>query len=260
MNHKRVITAAMAVCAVFSCPVQTASAASYIVESFDNTKEIECLVYQPYDDAGRLVISMNEDMRTFVTVKQLSEEKEYFLFYDAEMNAGETTYTMPLEAGTYEITIGVPYAKNSTKIIEHTETITIENPDFNLDLQSTMYHYTLWRTENVLEAPLLLDDYSEDDAEGNISVYRAFEFQQVSSVKGDINADGIVDITDASVVLSVYARRAAGISVDEYTQEELALGDVDGNEFVDISDTSFILTYYARRAAGIETTWESVVS
>ena len=258
MNRCKIIAAFSAACTGFGVSALISDAASYIVETFDTVVEEECLEYQPYDDAGKLVISLNQDMRTYVTVKQLSQEKEYYLFYDLDLSAGETTYVLPLEAGDYEVTIGVPYAGSSKKIMEYKKSITIENPDFHLDLQSTMYHYTLWRTEEPVEAPVLLQENSSE-TDGVRSVYQALEFQQVSALTGDANEDGMVDIADASIALSVYAKRAAGLTIDEYSEAQLNAADVNGSSVVDIADASAILSYYAQNAAGLTPTWDSII-
>lgn len=238
------------------CFTQPVAAASYIVETFDTVIDEQCLEYQPYDDAGKLVISLNQDMHTYVTVKQLSQEKESYLFYDLDLNVGETTYVMPLEAGDYEVTIGVPYANNSKQIVEYAETITIENPDFNLDLQSTMYHYTLWRTEKTVEAPVLLQK-SNTETDGIRSVYRAFQFQQISTVKGDVNEDGVISVEDAVLVLTYYAKQSAGLHPDtDSIFHAISYGDIDENDTISVEDAVAVLTYYARQSAGLHPDWK----
>ena len=243
-----------------SCLVQTAAAASssYIVETFDTVVEESCLEYQPYDDAGKLVISLNQDMRTYVTVKQLSQEKEFYVFYDLDLQDGETTYVMPLEAGEYEVTIGVPYTKNSEKIMEHTETITIENPDFNLDLQSTTYHYTLWKTEKALESPALLEENKTEQNQVN-TVYQAYQFQQVSGLKGDVDEDGMVSVNDAVMLLTYYAKSSAGLQPNkDATYQSIFNGDIDGDKLISVNDAVAVLTYYAKSSAGLKPDWSNL--
>lgn len=62
-------------------------------------------------------------------------------------------------------------------------------------------------------------------------------------VKGDMNGDGNVDITDVMAACKVLARKTAGIPP---TAEELARGDLDGLDGVTISDVMAICKILAR--------------
>ncbi len=75
---------------------------------------------------------------------------------------------------------------------------------------------------------------------------------------GDIDSDGIVDSSDASIALSYYAQSSTG-AIDEIDEDILSRGDVDRNESMDSSDASFILRYYAENAVGAEPDWEEMV-
>ena len=181
-----------------------------------------------------------------------------FRSYDLDLQDGETTYVMPLEAGEYEITIGVPYTKNSEKIMEHTETITIENPDFNLDLQSTTYHYTLWKTEKALESPALLEENKTEQNQVN-TVYQAYQFQQVSGLKGDVDEDGMVSVNDAVMLLTYYAKSSAGLQPNkDATYQSIFNGDIDGDNLISVNDAVAVLTYYAKSSAGLKPDWSDL--
>ena len=69
---------------------------------------------------------------------------------------------------------------------------------------------------------------------------------------GDADGNGSVDISDAVLVLKVYAQKAADLTPDEgYT-------DTDGDGVTEIGDASAILTYYAMSAADIPVSWEDI--
>lgn len=69
---------------------------------------------------------------------------------------------------------------------------------------------------------------------------------------GDADGNGSVDISDAVLVLKVYAQKAADLTLDEgYT-------DTDGDGVTEIGDASAILTYYAMSAADIPVSWEDI--
>lgn len=76
---------------------------------------------------------------------------------------------------------------------------------------------------------------------------------------GDIDGSASIDLSDASAVLSVYAQNAAGLTLDGYTDAQLAAADVNGDGISDLGDASCILSYYAKNAAGLNPTWEEIL-
>ena len=77
--------------------------------------------------------------------------------------------------------------------------------------------------------------------------------------KGNINGDEAVDISDATIGLTIYANIAAGLDVSDYTEAQISAADIDGDGAITITDVTFILTYYAQTAAGIETSWDAIL-
>ena len=90
---------------------------------------------------------------------------------------------------------------------------------------------------------------------------------------GDINFDGTVDASDASAVLTYYAKSSTGYdkSLEDYIKEEYPdidpdlfiaarvygkFGDINSDDVVDATDASAILTYYAKSSTGYEGTLE----
>lgn len=76
---------------------------------------------------------------------------------------------------------------------------------------------------------------------------------------GDVNEDGVIDISDATLVLQYYAETAVGL-VPDIANFKSENADVDGNGIIDITDATLILTYYARYASGLDVSWESLLS
>ncbi|MGN0631889.1 MAG: dockerin type I domain-containing protein [Ruminococcus sp.] len=76
---------------------------------------------------------------------------------------------------------------------------------------------------------------------------------------GDINGDKAADVSDATIVLNLYANQAAGLDISKYTQQQITAADVDGNGTVGTSDASYILTYYAQYGAGLNPIWEQIL-
>ena len=72
---------------------------------------------------------------------------------------------------------------------------------------------------------------------------------------GDINEDGVVDVEDAVLVLTAYAKKAAGRE-NSLRYWQLIQGDVNGTlDDLTVEDAVTILTYYAKQAAGQEATF-----
>lgn len=78
------------------------------------------------------------------------------------------------------------------------------------------------------------------------------------SGKGDVNLDGAIDASDASIVLTYYANNSVG---KEYkmSERQINCSDVDSNSSVNSLDASYILTYYAMNATGQNPKWENII-
>ncbi len=75
-----------------------------------------------------------------------------------------------------------------------------------------------------------------------------------AGAKGDVNANSLIDISDATLVLTHYAQTAAGMG-GSLSEAQLKAGDTDGDSSITISDATAILRYYAEKAAGLNPTW-----
>lgn len=75
----------------------------------------------------------------------------------------------------------------------------------------------------------------------------------VSDIKaGDADGDGIVNASDASLILSFYADMSSGVDVDKNDNYKYILlgGDYDASSLIDSTDASSILAYYAEVSSG----------
>ncbi|MBQ8514787.1 MAG: hypothetical protein IJ496_05260 [Ruminococcus sp.] len=81
----------------------------------------------------------------------------------------------------------------------------------------------------------------------DLDVMRA-EFDAVS----DVNQDGVVDLSDASLVLTMYAQKGAGLESAVPLQQSANVdADVNGDGVVGLSDATAVLTQYTRNCAGL---------
>ncbi|MDE5765221.1 MAG: hypothetical protein K2I00_09725 [Ruminococcus sp.] len=77
--------------------------------------------------------------------------------------------------------------------------------------------------------------------EGNKPKYFIGENYDKEVQKGDVNCDGKIDASDASLVLQAYSSLSTGGT----TYLSSSLADWDNNGMIDSSDASFILSKYA---------------
>ncbi len=88
----------------------------------------------------------------------------------------------------------------------------------------------------------------------NISQYDGLEYTfNASEDMGDVDNDGAVNSSDASMVLAEYALTATG-NAPTFDENEILAADVNSDGSVDSSDASSILSYYAYVATGGECT------
>lgn len=65
---------------------------------------------------------------------------------------------------------------------------------------------------------------------------------------GDADANGVVDLSDATYALTVYASNSAGLSINSVNA---LAADADRNGEVDLTDAATVLEYYAMSSAGL---------
>lgn len=68
---------------------------------------------------------------------------------------------------------------------------------------------------------------------------------------GDVDNNGTIDISDAALVLTYYAKQAAGIAAENFTSIQIKAADINMDGNADISDAAEILSIYALNAAEI---------
>ena len=77
-----------------------------------------------------------------------------------------------------------------------------------------------------------------------------------TNLKGDLNSDGVIDVSDAVEILTYYAKKCANCDVS-LSEEQLQCADINGDGMLSVEDAVGVLTYYAKSAAGLEPTWDT---
>ena len=115
------------------------------------------------------------------------------------------------------------------------------------------------------ENPLLHDIFTNfaDDKDGKNMEAWVFtkgieqgyiEITEAKPITGDLNGDGILDASDASILLMKYAQYSIGAATP--TEEDLALSDVNKDGMIDAIDASWLLAYYAAVSTGKELSFD----
>lgn len=76
---------------------------------------------------------------------------------------------------------------------------------------------------------------------------------------GDFDGNDSIDVDDAVSVLTFYAKTAAGVAVEDLSDEQLYAADIDTDGSITVQDAVYILTYYAQTSAGLEPSWEDIL-
>lgn len=76
---------------------------------------------------------------------------------------------------------------------------------------------------------------------------------------GDFDGNDSIDVDDAVSVLTFYAKAAAGVAVDDLSDEQFNAADIDTDGSISVQDAVYILTYYAQTSAGLEPSWEDIL-
>lgn len=76
---------------------------------------------------------------------------------------------------------------------------------------------------------------------------------------GDFDRNDSIDVDDAVSVLTFYAKKAAGVAVDDLSDEQFNAADIDTDGSITVQDAVYILTYYAQTSAGLEPSWADIL-
>ena len=137
--------------------------------------------------------------------------------------------------------------------------ITIKNPNCTIYESDTTIsnEYDEKKKENVFNGTI--HGYENSTAQAYAEKYNrkfvALDEKPTAVELGDVNNDGSVDSSDASLVLAEYARIQTG-GAGEFTDVQYKAADVNKDDTVDSSDASRILAYYAAISTGKKPTWD----
>ncbi len=217
------------------------------------------------DRTGAIYIHMESSGNIAVTVHK-TEPEGIFKYYDRSLSdeTGGAVYKMELsrceylvDSGNYASQYTVVFTAENDNDASFTQNIVVTDPDFE-DTSGSEFHFyiTIQSAESSSCQILSSTEYIDDN---NVLVSEYYILLQYFSgetvLTGDVDADGKVNLADASLILSYYSNASAGLE----TNVDKERADVDSDGKVQLSDASYILMYYSKFAAGMSPTWDEII-
>ena len=218
-----------------SLPVQARAAQEEVIE-------LPCTYAYPYH-VGTVAIHFDREMPgTHFRLLRMQEEGNFPYFsYDTTMPACPTTLLCNTIEGDYLLEVVTPSdSQESPDVLSFH--LSIADPDMEPSVTSTRIDY--WFTvDPELEEHRTQSDTPEN-RDGIVEGQTVCLIARRSCAPGDLDGSGVVNATDASVLLrsaaAVVARRSPGI--DSLRQAE---ADLDMNGTFNANDASLLLRYAA---------------
>lgn len=247
--------------------------------------ETSAVIEMPYASSltakdGSIRVVLQDSRKVHVTIQKMTQEGSD-AYYDVvldptQSSAATTEYVFYLDCceynlstasyvSTYQLTI----ADESTPEAVYTETdISIFDPHFSDTVNTTCYRYAVTMLEGTTGG-VIATVPKENISNGVRTVENQVTLRYIPQTTaitttsttttttapvfklGDVDGNGMIEVTDAVLVLTYYAKSAAGIAVTI----DPRLADVNQDGIVDVVDAVGILTYYARQAAGLPPTF-----
>lgn len=208
---------------------------------------------------------------TSIKIPESVTEMEHSVFYGC-VNLKEVT----LPSGIETINTGVfrdcqsletiTFSKNVKKVdftalcgCSNLKSVIFEHPGCKIaDAEHTICNSHDFDTEeNVFNGTIY--GYENSTAQAYAEKYNrifvALDEKPAAAELGDVNSDGKVDSSDASLVLEEYAVIQTG-GAGAFTENQKKAADVNNDSKNDSSDASKILEYYAMISTGKEPSWD----
>lgn len=240
---------------------------------------------------GSIRVVLQDSRKVHVTIQKMTQEGSdayYDVVLDPTQSGAATTeYVFYLDCceynlstasyvSTYQLTI----ADESTPEAVYTESdIAIFDPHFSDTVNTTCYRYAVTMLEGttggvIATVPKESISNGVRTVENQVTLRYVPQTTAITTTSttttttpftttstttttvpafklGDVDGNGMIEVTDAVLVLTYYAKSAAGIAVTIDSRS----ADVNQDGIVDVVDAVGILTYYARQAAGLPPTF-----
>lgn len=237
---------------------------------------------------GSIRVVLSDSRKVHVIIQKMTQEGSdayYDVVLDPTQSHADTTEYVfyldcceyNLDTASYVSTYQLTIADESTPEAVYTEAdIAIFDPHFSEAVDTTCYRYAVTMLEGTTGG-VIATVPKENISDGVRTVENQVTLRYVPQVTsttvftttaatttttmttttepafklGDVDGNGRIEVADAVLVLTYYAKSAAGIAVTIDSR----LADVNKDGKIDVADAVGILTYYARQAAGLPPTF-----
>lgn len=168
------------------------------------------------------------------TVTDVMETNQKGIIYQRK-GTGDWDRNGIMDDEWYSVLFGSRYVGTPGILLEHS---------FHTNYRATLWLYNDDNLKRLAkeEAEVIYDYFSEK---------KAVEYPEPLSI-GDVNEDGVVDASDASLILSEYSVLSTG-EKSFPSNEFKSIADINGDGLIDASDASEILDFYSfSSTSGIE--------
>lgn len=251
MRHFKILSAV--------CVLTLAAASVSMTADAEGLEVIEvktiCEHFIQTDVNGKAFVTIPEGITADVSIAYESPEYDAHPYYESVLEGG-ATYSFDLEgrditADDYRYyTISVELTGGVYNLTSEAYTDTFKIPDGNDNPDSfreISYTFTVdgEESDNPWDMPVDEDNVKE------IAVHLDY-------VKlGDINEDGTIDSSDASLALVEYSALSTGKETT-LTAKGSIVADVNKDNTIDSSDASKILLYYSVGSTGETPSWDNI--
>lgn len=186
----------------------------------------------------------NYNGASFAVYRVLPEGEFQYYRYQARL-ADESELVCPLIEGDYQLAVTLPDEDtqgHTTKVYE----FTIPDPDMD-EMQSfdkTIQTYTFTTSPDIAE-----DVFCATELENTgRTLYRSVQctLARRDFVLGDVNGDGLINVSDASAILYETTGRLMGVA-SLLTALQTVEGDVNGDGDINVTDAREVLVYSSIR-------------
>lgn len=237
---------------------------------------------------GSIRVVLSDSRKVHVIIQKMTQEGSdayYDVVLDPTQSHADTTEYVfyldcceyNLDTASYVSTYQLTIADESTPEAVYTEAdIAIFDPHFSEAVDTTCYRYAVTMLEGTTGG-VIATVPKENISDGVRTVENQVTLRYVPQVTsttvftttaatttttmttttepafklGDVDGNGRIEVADAVLVLTYYAKSAAGIAVTIDSR----LADVNKDGKIDVADAVGILTYYAKQAAGLPPTF-----
>ncbi len=220
------------------------------------------------DDSIRVNIYIRDDSKScWIIAPKVKCEKSYITFNEEAVENETTAYnsqhefisTINTDYNTVNITFKTPLMEIGTKLEVESENtddypIAYFNASVDSEIPAGNYRiYFLTEPEDEPDQRFTQVSFRYDDGDSQTLIPEVKEQKIVVSDRklGDVNKDGLIDATDATLVLMEYSALSTG-QESTFDVAQKNASDVDMDELINAVDATHILSYYAYLSTSAE--------